>query len=173
MNQNNLVLLAKENIVGDFSRKLIESLMECLFRTVPEEDRKKINTLAYDDFKRNGDMVEKFAKVIGVDRNVLPPNADTVFSAIKKLPYTKGNSIYEKLLNLIVYQYYQPSPQIRRFFQIKGIEEYIDTVYKLNRIRNSASHSTDKPFTDKDYDYYIEHIFDVANRLLESLEEEA
>ena len=174
MRQNNLNLLTKENIVGNFNRKLIESLMERLFRTVPEENRKKINTLAYDDFNRNSDiMTEHFAKVIGVDRKVLPPKADTVFSAIKKLPYTKGNSIYEKLLNLIAYQYYQPSPQIRKFFQIKGIEDYINTVYNLNRIRNSASHSTDKPFTDKDYDYYIDNIFDVANRLLESLEEEA
>jgi len=73
---------------------------------------------------------------------------------------------------LIVYQYYQPSPQIRKFFQIEGIRDYINTVYKLNGIRNSAIHSTDRPFTDQDYDYYIEHIFDVANRLLEALEEE-
>jgi hypothetical protein len=173
MHQNNPDLLTKENIVGNFSRKLIESLMERLFRTVSEDNRKKINTLAYDDFKRNGDMmVEHFAKVIGVDRNVLPPNADTVFSAIKKLNYTNGNSIYEKLLNLIVYQYYQPSPQIRKFFQIKGIKDYLSIVYKLKEIRNSASHSTDKPFTDDDYYYFIDHIFDVANRLLESLEEE-
>jgi len=173
MQQKNLTPLSKENIVGDFNRKLIECLMERLFRTVPEAVRKKINTLAYNDFNRTGDMVDKFADVIGVGRNVLPQKSDVVYSAIKRLKYTNGNSIYEKLLNLIVYQYYLPSPQIKRFFQIECIEDYIKTVYNLNRIRNSASHSTDKIFTDQDYNYYIDHVFDVANRLLESLKEEA
>jgi hypothetical protein len=171
MQQKNPTSLTKENIVGNFNRKLIECLMDCLFRTVPEESRKKINKLAYNDFRQTGNMVEQFAKVIGVDRNVLPKK-EVVYSAIKKINYTNGNSINEKLLNLIVFQYYQPSPQIRRFFQIEGIEDYIKTVNKLNSIRNSASHSTDKPLTKQDYDYYIEHIFDAANRLLESLKEE-
>jgi len=165
MQQKNLPLLTKENIVGDFHRKLFECLIKFLFRSVPEENRKKINQRARNDFRdKKGNMVEKFAKVIGVDRNVLPK--DIVYSVKKR------NGIYEKFFNLIVYQYYQPSPQIRRFFQIEGIENYIKIVYKLNGIRNSASHSIDRTFTDQDYNYYIDHIFDVANRLLESLKEE-
>jgi hypothetical protein len=172
MQQKGLTFLTKENIVRGFNKNLIEYLMGCLFRTVPEGNRKKISKLAFNDFKNIGNMTEHYAKVIGVDRNVLPQNTKPVFNAIKKLNYTNGNSIYEKLLNLIVYQYYLPSPQIRKFFQIEGIKDYINTVYKLNDIRNSAIHSTDKPFTNQDYEYYIEHIFDIANRLLESLKEE-
>jgi hypothetical protein len=178
--QKNLSLLVKENIVNSFNRKLVECLMERLFRTVSEENRKKINTQAYKDFTSIGndkttmqnERIEQFAKVIGVDRNVLPQNTGVVYSAIKRLKHTNGNSIYEKLLNLIVYQYYQPSPQIRKFFQIEGIGDYIKIVYNLNDIRNSASHSTNRHFTEQGYDYYIDHIFDVANRLLESLKEE-
>jgi hypothetical protein len=172
MQQKNLTSLTKENIVRSFNKNLIEYLMGRLFRTVPEEDRRKISTLAYNEYKHTGNMTERFAKVIGVDRNVLPQNTNVVYEAIKKINITNGYSIYEKLLNLIVYQYYQSSPQIRKFFQIEGIGDYINIVYKLNGIRNSAIHSTDSPFTNQDYEYYIEHIFDVANRLLESLKEE-
>jgi hypothetical protein len=178
MQQKNMPLLAKENITGSFSRKLIEPLMNQLFRTVLEESRKKTSERAFRDFtckgdsqeklKRQQDMTDKFAKNIKVDRDVLP-SENKIFAAIKRLKHTFGNSIYEKLLNLIVFQFYQPSQQIRRFFQSDGIEEYIKTVERLNDIRNSASHAQDKSFTDADYEYYTNHVFDVANRLLEAL----
>jgi len=180
--QKNLTILAKENIVGSLNKYLLEYLMKRLFQTVSEENGKKISKQAYRDFtfiNKNEDkiakqnkMTERFVKLIGVDRSVLPQDTDIIYSAIKRLKYTKGNSIYEKLLNLIVYQYYQPSPQIRRFFQSEGIEDYIKTVDEMNKIRNSAIHSISRPFTDKDYNYYIDHVYDVVNRLLEALKEE-
>jgi hypothetical protein len=172
MKQKNLSLLRKEDIVGDFSRKLIEHLMNRLFRTVPEESRKKTSTQAFYDFTCKGDrqkdMTDKFAKIIKVDRNVLPSEKD-IFAAIKRIKHSFGNSTYEKLLNLIVFQYYKPSQQIRRFFQSDGIEEYIKMVKKLNDIRNPVSHDTDRRFTEADYEYYTNHVFYVANRLLEAL----
>jgi len=176
MQQKNLSDFAKENIVGGFSRKLIEPLMNKLFYTLLKESREKTSRQAFWDFtckadrqeeiKRQNIMVDKFAKILNINSNIL--SSDKIFSAIKKLKYGSGHSIYEKLMNLIVLLYYQPSPQIRHFFLSEGLENYIKTVEELNRIRNSASHAQGK-FTDKDYEYFIDNVFYVANRLLEAL----
>jgi len=174
MNQKNLSPLKKENIVGSFTRKFIERLMNRLFKTVPYEDRKKIRKRALNEFKTNQNkMVEHFAEIIKVDREDMPKTNIISYAIEENLGNTFGHSIYKKLINLIVFRYYQPSPEIKRFFQIEGIADYIKIVEKLNTIRNSASHDpSKKPLTNADYEYYIEHIFDVANRLLEALQKE-
>jgi len=72
-------------------------------------------------------MVDRFAKLINVDRSDLPEES-TFFSAIKRLKYTNGNSIYEKLLNLIVFRFYTSSQEIRHFFHLENFSEYIKIV---------------------------------------------
>jgi len=175
-------LLAKENIVSGFNKNLLECLFQKLFLTVPKDEKEKIYKRAYGDFtylETTEDKttvlsgtVKNLSRAINANPDILLKKTGRIYSAIKNLRFSNGNSIFEKLLNLIVIHYYKTTPQIRRFFEFEGIDKYIEIVDELNTVRNSAIHSTDRPFTDHDYDYYIDNVFHAAERILRSLKEE-
>ena len=182
MQKKNLNIMDKENIVGSFARKLIEPLMRRLFKTVPEKEIEAIGRWALRDFTERNDreaeklkqskMVKYFSEIIKVDRDVLPSD-EVIFSAVKRLKHNLGNSIQEKLINLLVVRYYFHAQQIRQFFLYDGTADYIKIIAELNRIRNTVSHDdTGKPFTDEDYMYFSVKVFYAANRLLEALKKE-
>ena len=85
---------------------------------------------------------------------------------------TYGNSIMEKFINMMIIDYHSSDPQMHRFLFQPNICQKYQLIDNLNGIRRKVSHDTDDRFTGKDYEYYMAHVFDLINSLLEAFRED-
>ncbi|MDR0453607.1 MAG: hypothetical protein LBH05_02195 [Deferribacteraceae bacterium] len=173
MCETNLSRFKRESIIGGFSRKLFEALMNKLIHTTGGNNLRLIKDKVLSDINCSGTekTVSSIAKIAGINCNTLQGDGDIFKKAISKLDGRYGNSVLEKLFNILTVNAYCASVEIKRFIYQDNLDEYIEVVRKINRIRNRASHEAESKITSIDYDFYIEQVFGIANRLLESLKE--
>ena len=169
----NLSQIARENIVGAFNRKLLEALMNRLLRTAKRETLRLIKANALSDMKAAGieTIVVNIARTAKINRDVLSDDVGFIKSSIYKMDGTLGNSIAEKMNNILTVYTYGASEEIRSFVEQPGLDDYVNTIMRLNKIRNPVSHDTDRVINQDDYEFYLAHVFDISNRLLESIKE--
>lgn len=172
INGSNMTQVARESVVTGLNKKLLEGLLNKILKSKTQTDLQIIKDKALSDMNSLHDVVVvSIAKKAMVSRQCLP-ELKILRCAVNKLDRTLGNSIAEKLINALVIFYYLPSPQIQNFVKIDRLEECINTIMRLNAIRNKTIHDTDKgEMTLQDYNYYISNVFTVGNRLLEALKE--
>lgn len=166
-------LMSKDNVVSNISKFVVEALFNEFFRNISEEKRRAISEKAVDDIDYCG--IGTFKKNL---LNGTKLKAGNIYwdkwltiNAIKRLPYTKGNSIVEKYINLIVVNYYLGTESSRGFLMRDDAQYMYELADKLNLIRRKVSHDTDEAFTENDYEYYMDNVFALINALLEALKE--
>ena len=166
-------LMSKENVVSNISRYVVEALFNEFFRTVSKEKRENIKDRAIEDIGYYG--ISRFKQNLLKDTSLEAKNIywekKYTFNALTRLPYTKGNSIVEKYINLIALNYYLGTEASRTFLNSNEVQKTYDLSDELNEIRKKVSHDTEEAFTESDYEYYMNNVFALINSLLEALKE--
>ena len=106
-----------------------------------------------------------------IDPVQLKFNQKYLSTVIYRLPKTRGNSIVEKFVNVMVLNYYFGTEQAKFLLSDDLAGEMYDLVDRLNRIRRKVSHDTEEKFTVKDYDDYTREVFSLINYLLSAFKE--
>ena len=168
-------LIEKENIVNNLARSVVESLFNVYFKSMDPVKLNQIQRRAFDDISINryDDYLERLCNNVGLDRSALSwVKYNTLKNIIGRLTSTYGNSIMEKFINMLVIEYHLGNRSIRRFLKQPDITRKYAEIDRLNQIRRKVSHDTNNRFTDEDYRYYMAHVFDLINQLIEALVEE-
>ncbi len=167
-------MIEKENIVSNISRYVLESLFNEFFRSVKSETLAIVSKKAIDDLKcyKGKAFKQMIIKNTAIDQGQIYYLSDEYTeNVLRRLKRTKGNSIVEKFINVIVLNYYVGSLETKTFLSSKNAQEMYDLTDKLNKIRRKVSHDTDEPFEVKDYEYYMANVFTLINGLLEAYKE--
>lgn len=166
-------MLEKENIVSNISRYVLESLFNEFFRGVKNETLENVSKMALDELKlyRSKAFKQMVIKNTALDPGQIYWSDDYTEGVLWRLKRTKGNSIVEKFINVIVLNYYIGTPETKMFLSSKDVQKMYDLTDKLNKIRRKVSHDTDEPFEAKDYEYYMANVFVLINGLLEAYKE--
>ena len=167
-------LLEKENIVNNISRSVVESLFNFFFKGIKKETLSNIAKSAKDDLDYYGCkfFIQQLSQRTELDPNGVSWSHNYVSAAISRISTTKGNSIVEKFINVIVLNYYLGTPETKRFLSKSNVPKMYDLTDKLNQIRIKVSHDTDERFEPRDYDFYIANVFELINGLLEAYKED-
>lgn len=163
-------ILTQKNIVSALSTDAVELLFNAYFKKINKADLYQVRQKALDDIRTYG--FERYTDDLG---NVF--GMDTGLRMIKKnvvdrLPNTYGNSVEEKFLNMMVFDFHHGNELIHRYLTLPNISERYENIRLLNKIRNKVSHNTDNAFTQQDYDDYIAHVFELINDLVKVLKGE-
>jgi hypothetical protein len=166
----------KRYVIMDYHAKLLEALFCKLFKTIEKEVNLNIANLKEENWE---DAINPIAENIGLAKHKLFGNA-MFKNAKSRLRISKfspdlGNSLKEKLIILSIIYYHLPSisMSVKKIMTSPDLANFADTIIKLDAIRNAVCHHNEKELSEADYEYYTGHVFDVANRLLESLRKEA
>lgn len=166
-------LMSKENIVSNISRYVVEALFNEFFRTISQEKRENIKDRAIEDIDYYGisQFKQNLLKDTLLEVKSIYWKKNYTINALVRLPYTKGNSIVEKYINLIAMNYYLGTEASRKFLNSNEVQKTYDLSDELNEIRKKVSHDTEEAFTESDYEYYMNNVFALINSLLEALKE--
>jgi len=166
-------MLEKENIVSNISRYVLESLFNEFFRSVKNDTLTNVSKTAIDDLKwyKSKSFKEMVIKNTALDQWQIYWNDEYIESVLWRLKRTRGNSIVEKFINVIVLNYYIGTPETKAFLSSKDAQKMYDLTDKLNKVRRKVSHDTDDPFEAKDYDFFMANVFTLINGLLEAYKE--
>jgi len=135
-------LLEKENIVNNISRSVVESLFNNFFRGIKKETLINISDTAKSDLDYYGckSLVQQLAQRTGLNAYNISWSHKYASLAIGRMSTTKGNSIVEKFINVIVLNYYLGTAETKRFLSKSNAQRMYDLADKLNQIRRKVSH---------------------------------
>lgn len=172
--QNQQSLLEKENIVGNISRSVLECLFNDFFRSIDIKKRKSISDQAINDLKVAGNkvFVQRILKKTNLDPNSISWSFGFLNNVIGRLGTTKGNSIIEKFINIVVINYYLGTPETDKLLNSKNIQDLYEYADELNQIRRKVSHDTDDKFEAWDYEKFMAKVFKLINWLLDVYRED-
>ena len=168
-------LLEKENIVNNLGRCVVEGLFNTYFRAIDLSKLSQIKEKAIDEVSTYGHVTYKkrLCRASKLDEDTLKWVSNRYINTIlQRIDHTFGNSIMEKFINMLVIDYHLGNSKINRFLSNKNLGETYNLIDKLNRIRRKVSHDTDECFTNEDYRFYMENVFDLINSLLEAFRED-
>lgn len=168
-------LLEKENIVNNLARCVVEGLFNTYFRSVGQSRLDQIQQKAFDDVKTYGYVAYKkrICRNVHLDEDTLHWVSSKYLNTILgRMNNTYGNSIMEKLINMLVIEYHLSDIKMHRFLSQQNIIQKYSLIDKLNRIRRKVSHDTDDRFTNEDYEFYRANVFGLINSMLEAFEED-
>ena len=168
-------LLEKENIVNNLARCIVEGLFNAYFRSINTSLLQQVQDKAVDDVKAYGyiSYKKRICRNVGLDDDTLLWVSSKYLNTIlSRLTNTYGNSIMEKLVNMLVIEYHLSNARMHRFLTENNPKRNYDLVDKLNRIRRKVSHDTDEKFTNDDYEFYRANVFSLVNSLLDGFRED-
>lgn len=168
-------LIEKENIVNNLARSVVERLFNEYFKNITTANLSQIRQRANDDIDIYGHI--EYKKRILQNVNMSEDKyrwvrQEYLRTMVKRLDFTYGNSIKEKLFNMMVIEYHLGNLYIRRFLSQTDADSTYDIIDNLNQIRRKVSHDTDDRFTNEDYNYYMANVFVLINNLLEPFRED-
>lgn len=170
--QTQSTLIDKENIVNQICTKVLESLYRRIFSTVKGQTIANVQKQALEEITRQG--LRKYRSTLLSICNLKPDtlqsiHLEVVRKAINNLSFSKGNSILEKMYNLMTLYYLAPNATIRRYVELEDFQHCVELIADLNRIRNSVAHKADYPFTPESYTEFMDKVYPVANRMLKTI----
>ena len=167
-------LLEKENIVSNISRYVVESLFNNFFKGVKNKVLVNIAGKAKSDINDYGYefFVRHLVQHTGINPYSISWSPNYALQAIGRMSTTKGNSIVEKFINVMVLNYYLGTQETKKFLIQDNVQRMYDLADKLNQIRRKVSHDTDERFESRDYDFYMANVFELINGLLEAYKED-
>lgn len=168
-------LIEKENIVSSISRSVVESLFNRFFRGIEKETLEYISNKAKSDLDDYGckNFAQQLTQYTELDASSISLSHHKYASlVIGRIRTTKGNSIVEKFINVMILNYYLGTAETKRFLSKSTAQRMYHLTDKLNRIRRKVSHDTDERFEPRDYDFYMANVFELINGLLEAYKED-
>lgn len=170
--QTQSTLIDKENIVNQICTKVLETLYRRIFSTVKEQTIFNVKRQALEEISRQG--LQKYRTTLLSICNLKPDtlhatHPEVIRKAVNNLSFSKGNSILEKMFNLMTLYYLAPNATIRRYVELEDFQHYVELVADLNRIRNSVAHNADYPFTPNSYIEFMDKVYPVANRMIKTI----
>lgn len=168
-------LLEKENIVNNLARSVVEGLFNTYFKALGQSKLDLIQQRAQDEVDTYGYVSYKKRICRNVrlrDDTLLWVSQNYLRTVITRLGRTYGNSIMEKFINMLIVEYHLSDPQMHKFLFQPNIAQKYQLIDNLNGIRRKVSHDTDDRFTNKDYEYYMAHVYELINSLLEAFRED-
>ena len=166
-------LLEKETIVGYIHRYIVEHLLNQFFRGIKQETLWNISKNAKADLDHGCiPFIQMITAQTGLDSNSIQWSYNFVSNAIGRMSYTRGNSIVEKFINLVVLNYYMGTSETRRFLANQNTQRFYELSEGINEIRRKVTHDTDERFEPSDYMYYMSNVFELINGLLEAYRED-
>lgn len=172
---NHSSLVDRENIVSHLSRCVLEGLFNAYFRAIGSSKLYEIQQKAFGDLGTCGyvNCKKRICRTAGLQEDTLQGvKFKYLESILGRLTNTYGHSIREKLINMLVLEYYLGDAQIHRFFSQTDLNQTYRLIDTLSDLRNKVSHDTNKRLSDRDYDFYMANVFVLANYLLEGLRED-
>ena len=176
--QSQSSLLEKENIVNNIARNVVESLYNCFFKGIKKETLSNIQAKIKDDLDFHNCenygckyYLQQITQMTKLDTSQFKWGYRLIKNSTGRLHTTHGNSILEKLINVIVLNYYCGTSETTNFLAEKDIQKICELTDRLNQIRRKVSHDTDERFEAKDYDFYMSNVFTLINGLLEAYKE--
>ncbi len=172
--QNQNSLIEKENIVSNISRSVVESLFDSFFTNIEPKTLIRIAKNATNDLSKldKSQYKQLILKKTNLNCNNIEWNWHFMNNSIGRMNSTRGNSILEKFINLVVMNYYLGSVESDKFLRCDNIQHLYTLTDKLNQIRRKVSHNTEKRFEVSDYNYYMANIFEIVNALLAAYRED-
>lgn len=168
--QRNPNLREQKHIVSDLGSNVVENLLNRFFRDYEDFKLRGISRKAEQDLKYQEESI--FLKNL-LSKTLLSsddiPNWDKkqLGKVINNLTRSRGNGALEKLMNLLVLNYYEGSKYTKHFLEADNASKIFQQVLVLNKIRNLVSHNnTGNSFKHGDYLTYIENIFSFADELV-------
>ncbi len=168
-------LLEQENIVSNLAKYVVEALFNAYFRTMDPAMLGQVQKKALDDVRTYGSVNYKInicrnAKL--TDDTLRWVKDNQLISILRRLKGTHGNSISEKFINMLAVKYHIGDTRVDKFLEQGSIGQVYEVISNLNHVRNKVSHDTAERFTFEDYEYYMDNVFHLVNRLLEGLRED-
>ena len=165
-------LLDKENIVNQMCTKVLESLYRQIFQSVDEKTISIVQARALGEIEtyKPNEYRERLIEVCNLPAGALSKNgANVVKNAAKNLSWSRGNSVLEKMYNLMMLYYYAPNDMVRRYVEMEDFLHYAEQVSDLNHIRNSVAHDANHSFTAQSYEEFMNKVYPVANRMIRTI----
>lgn len=166
--------LDKSNIVNNISSRVVEKLFNSFFKESEERELELIAETARRHLETIGceQFLQELTRDTWVNPAQLPQNEDYLKTVLGRLRRSRGNSMGEKFINLLALNYYSKTPATSRFFSAKPEGPLYERTVELGHIRNKTTHDTDQDFTQRDYEFYMAHVFELINALLEAYRED-
>lgn len=165
--QRNPGLHEQKNIVRDLGSDVVENLLNRFFVDYENRQLNSIANNAKYDLKQPRIFLENLlSKTFLFDRDIERWSIEFITTALSHLTKSYGNGALEKLANLLIANYYNPTKYTKLFLEADNVSEIFKQAMELNRIRNLASHDKGKKFSYNDYLTYIDIIFSFADGLV-------
>ena len=167
--QRNPGFREQKNIVRNLGSDVVENLLNRFF--VDYENR-QLNNIAnnakYDSKQPRIFLENLLSKTFLFDRDIERWSIEFIKTALSHLTKSYGNGALEKLANLLIVNYYNPTKYTKLFLEADNVSKMFKQAMELNRIRNLVSHDKDKgkKFSYNDYKDYIYIIFSFADGLV-------
>lgn len=168
--QRNPNLREQKHIISDLGSDVVENLLNRFFRDYEDFKLKRIARKAEDDLKEQGEhffLENLLSKTLLSNGDVPMWDKKLLGKIIGNLKKSHGNGAMEKIINLLILNYYESSKNTKLFFEADNVSKMFQRVLELNKIRNLVSHNnTEKSFKHSDYLNYMDNIFPFADELV-------
>ncbi|MBO7551033.1 MAG: hypothetical protein J6T62_05880 [Fibrobacter sp.] len=166
--QRNPSLREQKNVVRDLGSDVVENLLNRFFVDYENLQLNRIANKAKYDSKQPRNFLENLlSKTFLFDRDIKQWSIDFIKTALSHLTKSHGNGAQEKLANLLIVNYYNPTKYTKHFLEADNVSEMFKQAMELNRIRNLVSHNnTGNSFKHNDYLTYVDNIFSFADGLV-------
>jgi len=166
--------IEQENIVSNISRRVVERLFDKFFAEIPQDVLRSTATRAKDDLYhyRESAFIKNITRNTYLNPDRISWSCYYIKNAAGRMSTTHGNSIVEKFINAVILHYYYGSKEVGQFLTVQNIQYLYELTDHLNGIRKLVSHNTEAKFTNKDYSFYISHVFELVNSLLTAFSED-
>ena len=168
--QRNPDFREQKNIVRDLGSDVVENLLNRFFRDYDDFKLKRIGKKAEQELKLQEESIflENLLSKTLLSSNDIPRwDKKQLGKVIYNLTKSHGSGALEKLMNLLILNYYEGSKNTKRFFEADNASKLFKQVIVLNKIRNLVSHNnTGINFKHNDYLTYTDNIFSFADGLV-------
>lgn len=168
--QRNPSFREQKNIVRDLGSDVVENLLNRFFRDYDDFKLKRIGKKAEQELKQQEESIflENLLSKTLLSSNDIPRwDKKQLGKVIYNLTKSHGSGALEKLMNLLILNYYEGSKNTKRFFEADNASKLFKQVIVLNKIRNLVSHNNmGINFKYNDYLTYIDIIFSFADGLV-------
>lgn len=170
--QGNLSIREQKHIVRDLGEEVVERLLNMFFREYNDSELKQISKKASYDLKNlsQAKLVTNLLSKTFLDSGIMSWSDDFIKTSLSHLTKSRGNGALEKMVNLLIVNYYDPTTNTKSLLEADNASEMFRRGSELNRIRNLASHDKEgQKFDHNHYHIYKENIFTFADGIIAAL----
>lgn len=167
---------SQKNIIRDLGSDVVESLLNHFFRETDSiEMRNVINQAVRELEQRGGEsfLRQMLSKTFMSDSDVASWNTKNLDKPIRNMVRSHGNGAWEKLVNILVLNYYNPTEFTKRLLEADNISVMVRRIGTLNRVRNLVTHTKTganaRIFGQQDYQEYKDNIFAFVDGVVAAL----